>query len=239
MARVRNGVVTKARHKKVLKEARGYFGSKHRLYKSAKEQLMHAGVYAYRDRRQKKREFRKLWIVRINAACRLNDISYSRFIEGLNKAGVEVNREQLMHAGVYAYRDRRQKKREFRKLWIVRINAACRLNDISYSRFIEGLNKAGVEINRKMLSEIAINDPKAFSELVKVAKNGKVETKARKEEKEEKVEKEVKAEKPAKKEEKKDLASLTVAELKEMAKKAKVEGYTSMKKAELVAALEK
>ena len=183
MARVRNGVVTKARHKKVLKEARGYFGSKHRLYKSAKEQLMHAGVYAYRDRRQK--------------------------------------------------------KREFRKLWIVRINAACRLNDISYSRFIEGLNKAGVEINRKMLSEIAINDPKAFSELVKVAKNGKVETKARKEEKPEKVEKEVKAEKPAKKEEKKDLASLTVAELKEMAKKAKVEGYTSMKKAELVAALEK
>ena len=117
MARVKNGAVTKARHKKVLKQAKGYFGSKHRLYKTAKEQLMHSGQYAFRDRRQKKRDFRKLWITRINAACRLNDISYSRFIEGLNKAGVLVN--------------------------------------------------------RKMLSEIAINDPKAFSELVKVAKDGK------------------------------------------------------------------
>ena len=117
MTRVKNGVTTKARHKKVLKEAKGYFGSKHRLYKTAKEQLMHSGQYAFRDRRQKKREFRKLWIVRINAACRENEISYSRFIEGLNKAGVEVN--------------------------------------------------------RKMLSEIAIADPKAFAELVKVAKDGK------------------------------------------------------------------
>ena len=164
MARVRNGAVTKARHKKVLKEAKGYFGSKHRLYKSAKEQLMHSGQYAFRDRKQK--------------------------------------------------------KRDFRKLWITRINAACRQNDISYSRFIEGLNKAGVEINRKMLSEIAINDPKAFTELVKTAKDGKAgkiqkaeevagkevtinakKATAKKEAvKEEKVaKKEVKEEKPAKK----------------------------------------
>ena len=85
MARVKNGATTKARHKKVLKQAKGYFGSKHRLYKSAKEQLMHSGQYAFRDRRQKKRDFRKLWITRINAACREEDISYSRFIEGLNK----------------------------------------------------------------------------------------------------------------------------------------------------------
>ena len=91
MPRVKNGTIHRARRKKVLKEAKGYFGSKHRLYKTAKEQVMHSGAYAYRDRRQKKRDFRKLWITRINAGCRENDISYSRFINGLNKAGVEVN----------------------------------------------------------------------------------------------------------------------------------------------------
>ena len=100
MARVKNGAVTKARHKEVLKAASGYFGSKHRLYKSAKEQLLHSGQYAFRDRKQNKRDFRKLWITRINAACRLNDISYSRFIEGLNKAGVEVNRKMLSELAI-------------------------------------------------------------------------------------------------------------------------------------------
>ena len=100
MARVKNGAVTKARHKKVLKQAKGYFGSKHRLYKSAKEQLMNSGQYAFRDRRQKKRDFRKLWITRINAACRLNEISYSRFIEGLTKAGIEVNRKMLSEIAI-------------------------------------------------------------------------------------------------------------------------------------------
>ena len=93
MARVKGGTVARARRKKVLKEAKGYFGSKHRLYKTAHEQLMHSGEYAFRDRRQNKRNFRKLWIARINAACRENEISYSRFINGLNKAGVTVNRK--------------------------------------------------------------------------------------------------------------------------------------------------
>ena len=100
MARVKNGVVTKARHKKVLKEASGYFGSKHRLYKSAKEQLMHAGQYAYRDRRQKKREFRKLWIVRINAASRALGLSYNQLMHGLKLANIEINRKMLAELAV-------------------------------------------------------------------------------------------------------------------------------------------
>ena len=100
MARVKNGAVTKARRKKILKEAKGYFGSKHRLFKTAKEQVMHSRVYAYRDRKQNKRNFRKLWIVRINAACRENEISYSRFINGLTKAGVIVNRKMLAEIAI-------------------------------------------------------------------------------------------------------------------------------------------
>ena len=200
MARVKNGAVTKARHKKVLKQAKGYFGSKHRLYKSAKEQLMHSGQYAFRDRKQKKREFRKLWITRINAACRENGISYSRFIEGLNKAGVEVN--------------------------------------------------------RKMLSEIAINDPKAFTELVEVAKKGKegkikasevkstnevtVKSSSTKEEVKT-TEKKATTKKETKKEEKtevKDYSKMTVAELKEIAKEKGI-ATTGMKKADIIEALEK
>lgn len=101
MTRVKNSVATRARRKKVLKRAKGYFGSKHRLFKTAQEQVMHSERYAFRDRKQKKRDFRKLWITRINAGCRENEISYSRFIDGLNKAGVEVNRKMLSELAIY------------------------------------------------------------------------------------------------------------------------------------------
>ncbi|MBP5574455.1 MAG: 50S ribosomal protein L20 [Bacilli bacterium] len=114
MARVKGGTVTHARRKRVLKRASGYFGSKHLLFKTAKEQVMHSLRYAY------------------------------------------VSRRNI--------------KRDYRKLWIRRINAACRLNDISYSKFMYGLKQANININRKMLSELAINDPKAFADLVKTAK---------------------------------------------------------------------
>ena len=100
MARVKGSNIHKNRRKKILKLAKGYFGSKHKLYKTAKEQVMHSLKYAYRDRRQNKREMRKLWITRINAACRMNEISYSKFISGLNKAGIEVNRKMLSEIAI-------------------------------------------------------------------------------------------------------------------------------------------
>ncbi len=100
MARVKGGIVRARRRKKILKLAKGYFGSKHALFKTAKEQVMRSLMYAYRDRRQKKRDFRKLWIVRINAAARMNGLSYSKLMHGLKLAGIEVNRKMLADLAV-------------------------------------------------------------------------------------------------------------------------------------------
>ena len=93
--RVKTGTVRRKRHKKILKMAKGFYSGRRKHFRKAKEQVERSLVYAFRDRKQKKRDFRKLWIVRINAACRLNDISYSRFINGLKKAGIELDRKIL------------------------------------------------------------------------------------------------------------------------------------------------
>ena len=100
MARVKGGTVTRKRRKKVLKLAKGYYGSKHTLFKTAKEQVMNSYNYAYRDRRQKKRDFRKLWIARINAAARMNGLSYSKLMHGLKLAEIDINRKMLAELAV-------------------------------------------------------------------------------------------------------------------------------------------
>jgi large subunit ribosomal protein L20 len=101
MPRVKRGVTAKARHKKVLEQAKGYYGARSRVYRVAKQAVIKAGQYAYRDRRQKRRQFRQLWITRINAAARMNDISYSRFMNGLKLAGIEVDRKVLADLAVH------------------------------------------------------------------------------------------------------------------------------------------
>lgn len=101
MARVKRGVTARARHKKVLKKAKGYYGARSRIYRVAKQAVTKAGQYAYRDRKQKKRQFRALWIVRINAAAREHGLSYSQFINGLHKAEIEVDRKVLADIAVY------------------------------------------------------------------------------------------------------------------------------------------
>lgn len=123
MPRVKGGYTTRRRRKAVLKLAKGYYGSKHTLYKTA--------------------------------------------------------HEQVMRSLAYAYRDRKARKRDFRRLWIQRINAACQLNDIKYSRFINGLAQADITINRKMLAEMAVNDAEGFAKLVELAKQGLANPKAK------------------------------------------------------------
>lgn len=213
MPRVKGGYTTRRRRKAVLKLAKGYVGSKHTIYRTANEAVMRAMQYAYRDRKQKKRDFRKLWIQRINAAAKENGLKYSLFI--------------------------------------------C------------GLSRAGVEVNRKMLADLAVNDPKAFTEFVEIAKKGltmpsvkltekvvvlQTESKAAKAAKADvaqeapKATKTVKAPKTVKVETPKtevaveatvDYNKMTVAELKVIAKEKGITGISAMKKADLVGALTK
>ncbi|WP_017430438.1 50S ribosomal protein L20 [Vreelandella jeotgali] len=101
MTRVKRGVVARRRHKKVLKQAKGYYGARSRVFRVAKQAVIKAGQYAYRDRRNRKRQFRALWIQRINAGARQNGLSYSRFVGGLKKAGIEIDRKVLADLAVH------------------------------------------------------------------------------------------------------------------------------------------
>lgn len=100
MARVKRGMTASKKHKKIRDLAKGYYGAKHRWFRTANEAVMHAGMYAYRDRKNKKREFRRLWVTRINAAARLNGTTYSQLINGLNKAGIVVDRKVLSELAI-------------------------------------------------------------------------------------------------------------------------------------------
>lgn len=179
MPRVKGGNVARKRRKKVLKQAKGYYGSKHTLYRTANEQVMKSLQYSFRDRKQRKRDFRKLWIARINAGAKMNGLSYSR----------------LMH----------------------------------------GLKLANIEINRKMLSELAIHDEKAFVEIVEEAKKALANPTAKKVETKVEVAKETVSTTT----ENIDLDKMNVGDLKKLCKEQGKTGYSAMKKAELVELLSK
>lgn len=219
MPRVKGGYTTRRRRKAVLKLAKGYYGSKHALYKTAHEQVMRSLAYAYRDRKNKKRDFRKLWIQRINAAAQLNGMKYSQFINGLTKAGVEINRKMLAEMAVNDAEG---------------FAALCNVAK-------EGLNKTVAKAEEKVVflkTESKAKKAETKVEAPKAKKTPKVEAKA-----ETKVE--VKEAPKSKKVEAKtevsslDLSNKTVAELKEMAKAKGIKGISAMKKADLIEALTK
>ena len=224
MARVKGGTVARKRRRKILKLAKGYFGSKHVLYKTANEQVMKSLVYAYRDRKNRKRNFRKLWITRINAAARLNGMSYSKFVNGLNLAGVQINRKMLADIAVHDAEG-------FAKIVKVAKTGVI-INDTFAPK--KAVPKKVEKVVAKPVKEVVeetVKEP--VKKVVKAPVKKAVKAPAKKGVKAP-AKKVVKA--PAKKVVKAetDLSTKTVAELKAIAKGKGIKGYTSLKKAELL-----
>ena len=144
MPRAVSNVPRLKRKKQIMKAARGAFGARSKLWRPAKDNVERGWKYAYRDRKNKKRDFRKLW---------------------------RPAKENVERGWKYAYRDRKNKKRDFRRLWITRINAGAHQHDMNYNTFMNGLKRAGIEVNRKILADLAVHDPAAFSALAEKARS--------------------------------------------------------------------
>lgn len=205
MPRVKSSVQTRRRRKKILKMSKGYFGSKRTLYRTANEQVMRSLQYSYVSRKLRKRDFRKLWIQRINAACKLHDYQYSKFIFGLSLANIKINRKMLADMAVYD-------EAGFKEL---------------------------VEVAKEAVKNAPLKEKAPLQERISLnGKSAKVVPQVLKEKKEEiitasqEVEKEVKVESV-------DYSAYTVSELREIAKDNELSGYSSLKKAELIEFLEK
>lgn len=199
MPRVKGGTVARKRRKKILKLAKGYYGAKHTLYKTAHEQVMKSLQYAYRDRKQRKRDFRKLWIARINAGARMHGMSYSQFMHGLKLANIDINRKMLSEIAIHD-------QDVFKQLVSTSQSAVNNTQKKTANQDVTKTAKKKIEVVEEKLEEVVEDIKEAAEYVAEIAK---------------------------------DMAELSLAELKSLAKGKGLSGYSTMKKSELVELLEK